>query len=461
LAHPDQNSKTKGVGTRKAAISEISTRFFAYVGYVIFSLVVAAILLETGSRVAMRGYRHFHRSTVTSFSPDNPAYSAYSWSPECMQDQRRRQKAENVYFPYRLWGVTEWHGECRNNDVTALGAVRRTINPSNPACAKEKKTNVWLLGGSAVYGTYIPDWATLPSYLSAQLNTPSRCTSVTNLGVEGYVTNQDILLLMEKLKGGKVPDVVILYDGFNDSAVGTREPGPTTHMGFQTVKGRFEGSMTSRLDFLQRPAVWQLAMELSKPLRRKGPSGVPPLELLPRAAATLDNYESNLRIARMLGQAYGFTVCAFWQPAIIYGHKQLTPYEKQVLDLSYSEAYPFQSLSPVYKEAAYRAGKKAGFTFLGDVFEAVREPIYLDWVHLNPRGNELVAREVAKHLQECMPSPTTCNRAGACGESHSVRNQQGKGKVQMRTQADDLTSFSPSCDVLQAPINVGESQSRH
>jgi lysophospholipase L1-like esterase len=426
LARAGQNGEAKGIVTRKAATSGTSSWFFAYVGYVVFSLVVAAILLEVGSRVALRVYRHFRRATVMDFSPDNPAYSAYSWSPECMEDQRLRRNTQNVYFPYRLWGVTEWHGECRNNDVTALGAVRRTINPSNPACAKKKKTNVWLLGGSAAYGTYIPDWATLSSYLSAELNTPSRCTWVTNFGVEGYVTNQDILLLVEKLKSGRIPDVVILYDGFNDSAVGTREPGPTAHIGFQTIKGRIEGSMVSRMDFLQSSAVWQLAMGSTKPLRRKALSRVPPRELPSRAAATLDNYESNLRIARMLGQAYGFTVCAFWQPAIIYGHKQLTPYEQQVFDLSYSDAYPFQSLSPVYKEAEYRAARKAGFTFLGDVFDAVREPIYLDWVHLNPRGNELAAREVAKHLQECMPSPTTCNRAGSCGESSVSSKVIGK-----------------------------------
>jgi hypothetical protein len=144
-----------------------------------------------------------------------------------------------------------------------------------------------------------------------------------------------------------------------------------------------------------------LALELSKPLQ-KGPPKVTASELPARAAATLDNYESNVRIARMLGKAYGFPVCAFWQPAIIYGHKPLTSYEKQVLDLSHSEAYPFQSLSPVYREAEYRAGRKAGFAFLGDVFDAVQEPIYLDWVHLNPRGNELAAHAVAKHLQECM-----------------------------------------------------------
>jgi hypothetical protein len=394
------NNSTHGA-TAESAVAKRPRGAFTYVGYVVVSLLVSTLALELGSRVVLRVYRHFHRVTVADIAPDNPAYSGYSWARECMDEQKVRLKTRQAYFPFRIWGVTEFHGECTNNDVAALGAVRRTINPSSSACANQPKTSVWMLGGSTVYGTLIPDWGTLPSYLSRELNTASNCVEVTNLGVEAYATNQELMLLIEALKSGHIPDLVIFYDGFNDADVGTSLPGPNSHMGYQTIKGRIEGSAAAGLEFLRRSGTWQLAFEMSKPLGRKGPMRVAAKDVRVRAAATLDNYEENLAIARMLGKAYGFKICAFWQPTIIYGHKLLVTHEQQLLDLSFSANYPFQSLSPVYEEAKRRAREHGSFIFLGGIFDGTQEPLYLDWVHLNPRGNELAAREVARHIREC------------------------------------------------------------
>ena len=172
-------------------------------------------------------------------------------------------------------------------------------------------------------------------------------------------------------------------------------------MGYQTIKDRIEGSAAGGLELLRRSGIWQLALEMGKSLGRQGPARVAATELTARAAATLSNYEENLRIARMFGEAYGFKICAFWQPAIIYGHKPLVAYEQQLLYLSFSANYPFHSLTPVYEEAKRRASEDGSFIFLGGIFDAAQEPLYLDWVHLNPRGNELAARAVANHLREC------------------------------------------------------------
>ena len=114
-----------------------------------------------------------------------------------------------------------------------------------------------------------------------------------------------------------------------------------------------------------------------------------------------DNYEASIRLVRSLGRTHGFEVCAFWQPAIIFGNKPLVSYERQLLGLSYSNAYPLQQLIPVYREAERRAHTDGEFAFLGDTFDQVENPLYLDWVHLNPAGNHLAARAVAKQLDKC------------------------------------------------------------
>ena len=53
----------------------------------------------------------------------------------------------------------------------------------------------------------------------------------------------------------------------------------------------------------------------------------------------------------------------------------------------------------VYQEAERRA-PEAGFVSMAGVFDSVSEPVYVDEVHLGPRGNELVADAIAKYLGE-------------------------------------------------------------
>jgi hypothetical protein len=60
----------------------------------------------------------------------------------------------------------------------------------------------------------------------------------------------------------------------------------------------------------------------------------------------------------------------------------------------------FNILTKVYQHAQRRAATDNAFVFLGDVFDSVNEPVYIDkWMHLSPLGNELVARSIAEHVE--------------------------------------------------------------
>ena len=159
--------------------------FFSWLGYLVFVSVVVCVLLDVGAHVVLAVRPRFRKPTVADTVPGSPAFAGFSWAADCIKDQRSRQKVP--YVSFRLWGIAETHGNCINNDSTELGVVRRTVNPPNPACANHPKIKIWIFGGSAAYGTLIPDADTLSSSLSRTLNTSSRCVEVTNLGVEGYV----------------------------------------------------------------------------------------------------------------------------------------------------------------------------------------------------------------------------------------------------------------------------------
>jgi hypothetical protein len=374
------------------------SRFLAGVGYFVCTSVLVFALLNIVAHIGLPLWPKLHKATVTDPLPANPVYANYSWAADCLNQQLAKDR--NAYLPFLLWGNPEVHGVCVNNDMTELGIVRRTVGPD---CKNRPAFKLWVLGGSAAYGTMVPDWATLPSALSRILNTRAPCVQVTNLAVEGYNSNQELLLLVEELKAGHVPDVVVFYDGFNDADVGTSPSGPTTHLRYATVKQRLQGKFSIYGDLLQHFAIWRLADQITRAHDRTPLPRVSASELTERALATLDNYSQNIKIANVLGKTYGFRVRAFWQPALIYGHKPLVDYEQEFQRLSSQPEFFFQPLTAVYREAEQRE-RDGQFIFLGGVFDDVSQPTYLDWVHLNPQGNLLVAQAIAHALQDCVPA---------------------------------------------------------
>jgi hypothetical protein len=371
---------------------------FAVFGYTVFSLVVLAALLEFASWAIWLGYHTKHLE-----GPENqaasPVYAGTAWAQEFWQEEHSRQKARKSYVPFLLWNVTNWHGKYINNDESPTGVWRRTLNPADDQCKLKHRLTVWIFGGSTVYGTGVPDWATLPSYLSRDLNAASSdCVVVSNFGVEGYVSNQEVILLMEQLKAGGHPDIVIIYDGLNDAgAAGPSSGPPQPHFSFDLIKGRVEGSISTCFAFVRESYALRLARAVRGSLFPRRSSQPVLDELHTKGVAALDNYEANLSVARALSRAYSFRIYCFWQPSLYYGQKPLVPFEKEMPEIATRDTWSVITTA-VYQEAATRAST-GHFIFLGGLFDSVPEPIFIDEGHLGPRGNELAAQTVAKYIR--------------------------------------------------------------
>jgi lysophospholipase L1-like esterase len=373
---------------------------FAVLGYTVFSLVVLAALLEFASWAIWSAYHTKHLE-----GPENqaasPVYAGTAWAQEFWQEEYSRRKSRRSYVPFLLWDVTNWHGKYINNDESPTGVWRRTLNPADDQCKLKHRLTVWIFGGSTVYGTGVPDWATLPSYLSRDLNAASSdCVMVSNFGVEGYVSNQEVILLMEELKAGGHPDIVIIYDGLNDAgAAGPSSGPPHPHFSFDLIKGRVEGSISTCFAFIHESYALRLAGAVRGSLFPRSSSQSVLDELHTKGVAALDNYEANLSVARALSKAYDFRIYCFWQPSLYYGQKPLVPFEKQMPEVATRDTWSVITTA-VYQEAEARATATRNFIFLGDMFDSVPEPIYIDEGHLGPRGNELAAQAVAKYIRE-------------------------------------------------------------
>jgi len=373
---------------------------YVFVGSMVVNLTVALLALELLCWIVLSGYNwirpHHYQSEI-----DSPAYAGQAWVADFYREQSARVNSRKFYVPFRLWGVSAWHGKYLNVDVSADGAWRRSLNPTSDDCKNRPKASVWVFGGSTVFGTGVPDWATLPSYLATELNRRGNdCVEVTNFGVEGYVTTQEVILLAEQLKRGQHPTTVIFYDGFNDAFAGMNSDDPrSAHYAYSTVKERIQGSVHGRFDFIGNLYSVRAAYAILALFRRNHPLAT--MDNNAKAVATVDNYEANLALVRALSGAYHFKLYCFWQPMLLYGHKPLVPFEQQVAELDGRSGGRLnaQLIANAYVEAGNRS-TDGTFVNLAGLFDSVPDPLYLDEAHLGPHGNELAANAIAKYVED-------------------------------------------------------------
>ena len=380
------------------------SRFFGLVGYAVCSLVVIVGLLDLLAYGCWELRRAIHPDLNETVSLRSPALSGEPWLADFATEDHERLAGQGEYVPYLLWGAIRFSGKYQNTDVTPFGIRRRTIDSLSPICAGRRHEQIWVFGGSTVYGDGVPDWATIPSYLSSMLNTDGhRCVEVTNFGVEGYVSNQEMMLLEESLKRGGRPDSVIFYDGFNDSFVGVVDPAdPFAHAGLTRIKLGVENHARNKLSFLYDSyLVTMTRIVIDHFHRSHHPGGPVHANLDALASATVANYEGNLTMARLLSTAYHFDFRAFWQPFLFYGDKPLHPFEQELIHLRDvgSGAEWGANQARVYAIAEKRASETGSFLFLGRLFEGVKTALFIDgWMHLAPEGNRLAAAAIARGL---------------------------------------------------------------
>ena len=444
-------------------------RFFAVFGYAAFWLALIVGVLEGGSWLAWVLYHHLRSPGGNiGMKPDVPAlqdiltharghdsselasrsaevwiermgggtayerwidemsastaYDKSSWAEDFWTLERQRLAHWSYpYEPFRVWGMMRWQGKYVNDDQTEMGVLRRTVNAMNPACTQHPPTRVWIFGGSTVWGVGTPDSATLASELARQISAPGdACVEVTNFGVEAYVSNQELIFLIQELKAGHRPDIVVFCDGLNDACVGGIGRSPGDHNYFLPIKTAFETGGSILATLREKSDFFHLVRALRRRLEPSLSATSGPDDLSVPAKATLDNYEANISIVRMLGEKYGFKTAFFWQPTLLYGKKPLDPFEQSIFDETAladggksagAKSKTFRAIQAVYQEAESRSAATGEFVFLGHIFDQVHEPIYIDWMHVGPRGNEMIAAAIATRLQ--LHVPTTQNSSAA------------------------------------------------
>ena len=394
----------------------------ALVGLSVVVIVAADLLGRVASAV---DDRYFGPSADHLLADDDlraslPAYNGVAYNPRALLEEVRKSD-RTVYEPYTIWKRRAYRGEYTTIDIAGS---RRTVGNST----SEDALQVWLFGGSAVWGVGAPDGETIPSHLAALLNgTLGIEANVRNLGRRGYVSTQEVIYLIRELQAGRRPDIVVFYSGVNDAAAVSLWPEfPGAHVSFDTVRDRFESDgegddigWFARSTGLYKASRIVLDRVESDTFERDGiivyadqdTDSTPNYRWL--AERGLDLWLFNALVIDTLARDYGFTPLMAFQPGLWATGKPLDPSEESLI-ASEMEYAGLKTIMTVRAEMATVLDDRLSdpqipdwVLNLNDLFADTPAPLYIDYVHVTERGNEIAAQRIAADLLERL-----CDQSG-------------------------------------------------
>jgi lysophospholipase L1-like esterase len=306
---------------------------------------------------------------------------------------RELAAAEFEWRPYVYWRHKPFSGTHLSIDDDGL---RRTWREGAADAARPR---VFALGGSTVWGIGARDDATWPSELARRQSAAGRAADVVNLGEHGYVTAQDVLMLVDRLERGDVPSLAIFYGGASD-----------VFSALQSGRAGFpqnEANRAAEFNITQPGAVGGARRVLFAGLMRlsaglRAPAGDPPV--IPELAeAVARHYVSRVRAARALAREYGFRAIFVWQP-VVHTKPFRTAYEERWRER-------FAALAPLYEAVRLRVAADPAIAGGGDwtdlsaLFAGDAAPYYIDAFHLTEDGYRRVASAMAPLAGAALAAP--------------------------------------------------------
>jgi hypothetical protein len=307
-----------------------------------------------------------------------------------------------------------------------------------------KPANVFrviIVGGSTVEGVGVKSpLESLPSKLQLllehELSQTSQQVEVINGGISSFASDQEYLLLIADLLRFE-PDLVIAYDGWNDSQhlpdaiAGAPRTRPFRSLAQENNEDRVNASFSTSgsfemfmaisagrtLEFLNHFATFRLLtysmnMIIDHHHGKHGASFHEPAhnpELVVEAAQIyMENRERMLFIAKQRGIRFA----SFLQPIIGIDKKSYTVLESQYASTAVKQEREifYRAVRPLLANFA-STSEVSGVSCAADIsttsFAGVSDTVYADTGHLLANGNELVAQHILAELKRCKLLPQT------------------------------------------------------
>jgi lysophospholipase L1-like esterase len=358
-------------------------------------------------------------------------YTETSWVGGLFREERR---VRAQWHSYVYWRERPFQGEHINIDADG---IRRTTPVAPVSAASGRPLRIFMFGGSTLWGSGAREAFTIPSLLARRLQAAGVAATVVNMGAVGYVSTQEVIGLLLRLQKSDVPDLVIFYDGVNDTySAFQQQIAGLPHNEFNRVvefnlarPSHFwrRGQLVLR-DVAARLSTVRLLRSLVGGTDQEQQIGVRPPLLEHLASnddanlpgAVIARYRGSVELVKAWAAHYGFRALFYWQPTI-FDKPALTAYER-------TQRERHAEMAPFFRETydTLRRAPPPGMDVhdLSGIFADVALPMYADWCHLGESGNEAIATRMARDLLQVIApgsadSPDARGSAGTPGRPRS------------------------------------------
>jgi lysophospholipase L1-like esterase len=380
-------------------------RFLDALWHVVGLLLLFVLFIEFGIEGLRRLSRRLRlgRPSRPDRAAGAEAYHGAAWSIPYFDEWNRAVRLD--WRPYVGWWQRSYRGDWVQIDERGLRPT-----PGEHEAGPEA-VRIFCFGGSTMMGMGARDEATIPAVLAHRLGEFGHEVAVTNLGQLGHNSTQEAISLQQLLKGGLRPDIVVFYDGVNEMMC-AEQTGIADGV-FHQASRRAEFNLLHpdrRRDLVAAAVITVLPRTVR---RLRTLTGWPLLGPLPRtrtdlAALDLEAladevvavYAANLRLVRLLAEAYDFRPLFFWQPAITT--KQAKTADEAFFETEFTADLAVRRQLYASIIAARRQHPQlaaaADAIDLSRLFDASAEPVYIDFYHLSEAGNAAVAAAMLPSL---------------------------------------------------------------
>jgi len=374
--------------------------------FIVLSVLLCLVLIIEFVPDWLKSMRRRSRNTAKidlDYRNQADVFKTVDWGPRYFYEYWSAVR-NLMWLPYVYGRSRPFAGKYIN--VNNRG-FRQGWNPKPVGETAREPLRVFVFGGSTCWGMGARDDYTVPSELSKILNAKIKShVEVLNFAENGHVATQSLLTLMMELRRGNVPDIVVFYDGINDSfsAHQNGEAGiPQNEYNRRAEFNVLHKDMRYLFYRAAMPILFRRSLRLidkvvnvfvSKDKNTKLPVALNPE--LPHSVLSV--YSDIMHQVRSYGARYEFESCFFWQPSL-FTKKQLTEFEaseKQV-NIRYAEI-----LAAVHSKIAgfSELNKANGFYDISDIFDDQSEGLYLDFAHVSEKGNQIIAEAMAPEIIE-------------------------------------------------------------
>lgn len=381
--------------------------------------IVAILLSEAALRLVFAVKDALAAAAAVDPRLIRDGYGGEAWP---IQHDRELRALADRWEPYVYFRQKPFAGETITINADGL---RRTWAPADPAERTAKVYKLLMLGGSTLWGYGARDDRTIPSLVARRLHERGYRIDIRNLAEIGYVSTQEVVALVRGLQSGYRPDLVIFYDGVNDttSALLEGEAGVTTNERNRRAEfnilqspGRLGGSLVMRV--VRDSASFRLAQVLAH--RVAGPatlsfsgSSAPDRKTL--ASDVVRRYRANLEMVEKLGREYGFDALFYWQPVVFDKEAPTSVEADEARKLEWARGFFGEVYGSIRESGELRGDRR--FHDLSRVFSGSKELVFIDYCHTTESANERVAATIADDVAKVLPpagspSPVEVPRAG-------------------------------------------------